>query len=121
MAKQEDTIRFIPDRLNQEPVVFRGLTNTELFQTLGFSFFGWCPICVLIASFFGMGILGIGVAVLMSMLTLMVVGARLQAIKRNLPDGQHVVIFKRWLQKKGIKNSGYCLYSGSWDIRRSKR
>lgn len=121
MHDRESTIQFIPDRLNQEPVVFKGLTNTELFQTLGFSFLGWCPVCVLFASFFDVGILGIGLAIIMTVFTLLVVGSKLQIIKRNLPDGQHTVIFNRWLQQKGIKNSGFCLYSGRWDIRRDKK
>ncbi|WP_422452169.1 TIGR03750 family conjugal transfer protein [Endozoicomonas sp. ALC066] len=121
MTDRDKTISFIPDRLNQEPVIFKGMTNTELFIVIGTSFVFWLVLCVFIGALFGAALVGVGGAVLLTMLSVVLIGNRLQIIKRQLPDGVHTVMFKRWLQQRGILNAGFCLRTGSWDIRRHRR
>lgn len=119
MSERDKTIQFIPDRLNQEPVCFKGLTSSELFKAVTFGLLFWCPVLATVTSmFFDSAVLGMGGGVIMMLLTVTVLGSWLQKYKRNLPDGLHEVRFRRWMQEKGIKNTGYCLSTQTWDIRR---
>lgn len=43
------TILFLPDRLNREPVVWRGLTTSELFLALASGLGGGCAFGILLA------------------------------------------------------------------------
>ncbi|EEB3678463.1 DUF3487 family protein, partial [Salmonella enterica subsp. enterica serovar Virchow] len=43
------TIPFLPDRLNREPVVWRGLTTSELFLALVSGLGGGCAFGILLA------------------------------------------------------------------------
>jgi len=114
-------IDFIPDRLIEEPVVFRGLTDTEvvLLITVGAAF--WIPTSVLILLPFGFALFGVAAGMGMAIGTLLLVGKYLQNIKRRMPDGLHLVYLKKLLQSKvSFINFGYIETSQSWDIKRNK-
>ena len=111
-------IDFIPDRLIDEPVVFRGMTDTEVVTVMGLSLVLWIPLCVLLLLPFGMGLFGTGVGFGLAILTLLIVGGRLQHLKRRLPDGLHSFYLKKWLQKNTPFDFGYIDHSQHWDIQR---
>jgi conjugative transfer region protein (TIGR03750 family) len=114
-------IDFIPDRLIEEPVVFRGLTDTEIVALIlgGVAF--WIPACTLMLMPFGFAVFGIALGLGMAIGTLMLVGNKLQNLKRRMPDGLHMVFLKKSLQQKfSFINFGYIDTSQSWDIRRNK-
>jgi conjugative transfer region protein (TIGR03750 family) len=114
-------IDFIPDRLIEEPVVFRGLTDTEvvLLITVGAAF--WIPTSVLILLPFGFALFGVAAGLGMAIGTLLLVGKYLKNLKRRMPDGLHLVHLKKLLQSKvSFINFGYIETSQSWDIKRSK-
>jgi len=113
-------IDFIPDRLIEEPVVFRGLTDTEvvLLITVGAAF--WIPTSVLILLPFGFALFGVAAGMGMAIGTLLLVGKYLQNLKRRMPDGLHLVHLKKLLQSKvSFINFGYIETSQSWDIKRN--
>lgn len=114
-------IDFIPDRLIEEPVVFRGLTDTEVvFIIIGAVIF-WIPTCVLLLIPFGWGLFGVGIGFGFAIATLLIVGKYLQNLKRRMPDGLHVVFLKKKLQSKSsFFNFGYIETTQSWDIRRDR-
>lgn len=112
------TIDFLPERLNQEPVVFRGFTTPELglgallgailglIVSLPLSvLFGWImlPTCVL----------------LMPLVVIVFGGGVLSRIKRGKPAhylSQRIAL-KR--QSLGIGKRQFILVSQSWSLRRS--
>lgn len=114
-------IEFIPDRLIEEPVVFRGLNDTEIvYIAIGGVLF-WLPVSVLLLWPFGFALFGVGLGFLMAMLTLVLSGNFLQNIKRRMPDGLHLVYLKKMAQKKfSFIKFGYIEESKSWDIRRDE-
>lgn len=115
-------ISHIPDRLINEPVVFKGMSDTEVVTLIVSGIVFWIPVCVLILSFFGIGIFGVGVGLGMAILTMLIAGKKLQIMKRKMPDGMHIVYLKKMLQRKISGMSfGYIDSSGPWDIRRTKR
>lgn len=48
-------IDFIPDRLIEEPVVFRGLTDTEVVVLISVGLVFWIPVSVLVLLPFEIG------------------------------------------------------------------
>lgn len=115
-------IEFIPDRLIEEPVVYRGLTDTEVVTIIVAAIIVWIPICVLILMPFGFALFGVGIGFGLAIGTVMVAGKYLQGLKRRMPDGLHIVFLKKQLQKKtSFFNFGYIETSQSWDIRRTSK
>lgn len=114
-------INYIPDRLIADPVVFRGMTDTEVVAIVVIGIIFWVPVSILFLLPFGYGLFGVGVGVGMAILTLLFAGKRLTNLKRKQPDGLHVVFFKKWLQKKGFGSYGFIDKSKKWDVRRSKQ
>ncbi len=99
-------IEFIPDRLIDEPVVFRGLTV-------------WIPVMALLLGLFGQALFGVGAGFAMAIGTLLFVGGYFKKLKRRMPDGLHIVYLKKLAQKKfSFIDFGYIETSQSWDIRR---
>lgn len=112
-------IEFIPDRLIEEPVVFRGLTDTEVVMIIGIGIAFWVPVSVIVLLPFGWALFGVGIGFGMAIGTLLMAGKFLQNLKRRMPDGLHIVYLKKQLQKKiSVVNFGYIETSQSWDIRR---
>ena len=112
-------IDFIPDRLIEEPVVFRGMTDSEIVFIISISIVFWIPFSVLILLPFGWALFGVGIGFALAIGTLMLIGKYLQKIKRRMPDGLHLVYLKKMAQEKiSFINFGYIETSQSWDIRR---
>ena len=111
-------IEFIPDRLIEEPVVFRGMTDTEVVSLTVVSILIWVPVCVVVLMPFEMALFGVGAGFGMAILTLLIAGGRLQHLKRRMPDGLHIVYLKKLLQEKTPLNFGYIDTSQRWDIQR---
>lgn len=115
-------IEFIPDRLIEEPVVFRGLTDSEVvFITVGAILF-WIPISVIVLIPFGWALFGVGIGFGLAIVTLLLAGKYLTNLKRRMPDGLHIVHLKKLAQKRtSFFNFGYIETSQSWDIRRNRK
>jgi conjugative transfer region protein (TIGR03750 family) len=114
-------IEFIPDRLIDEPVVFRGLTDTEVVVTALSGIVFWIPVSVIVLMPFGYALFGVGIGFGGGMLTLLIAGSHLQKLKRRMPDGLHVVHLKKKAQKLfSCVSFGYIETSQSWDIRRER-
>lgn len=114
-------IEFIPDRLIEEPVVFRGLNDSEIvFISVGGMLF-WIPVSVLLLLPFGFALFGVGLGFGMVIVTLILAGNYLQNLKRRMPDGLHIIYLKKMAQKKfSFLNFGYIESSQTWDVRRDK-
>lgn len=114
-------IQFIPDRLIDEPVVFWGLTDTEIVFSVVGSVIFWIPITVLLLLPFNKALFGIGFGFGIALLTVFFLGRIMQDLKRRMPDGLHVIYLKKKLQRRStLFNFGFIDQSMHWDIRRWK-
>ena len=114
-------IEFIPDRLIEEPVVFRGLTDSEVIFLISVGLVFWIPVTVILLLPFGLALFGVGGGMGLAIGTLLLAGKYLTNLKRRMPDGLHLVYLKKLLQSKvSFINYGYIETSQSWDIKRSK-
>lgn len=58
---QDNETETLADRLNQEPVIFRGSTNSELGIILLCAVVFWVPFGFVVAALFGAVVMGLGI------------------------------------------------------------
>ncbi|HFH3285720.1 TIGR03750 family conjugal transfer protein [Pseudomonas aeruginosa] len=118
----DGTLTFLPERLNRDPVVLRGLTSDEMWIALGVGaliglVFG-VPLAIATAS---LAMAPTGVIAGMAM-TLFVAGTLLRRAKRARPE---TWLYRRleWLQASRwrLGQGTLILHSGAWTVRRSRR
>ncbi len=115
-----DTTETLADRLNLEPVIFRGSSSSELSMILMIATVFWLPVSIVIASLLGAVAMGLGMSAL-GVLASVVIGSTLfQRIKRDRPDYyyQHLFLIQR--QRFGFLNNGFIRRSGVWDLGRTR-
>lgn len=117
---QDNETETLADRLNQEPVIFRGSTNSELGIILLCAVVFWIPFGFILAALFGAVVMGLGISSLGVLITIVVGSTVFQRIKRGKPDNfyQHQVIIK--LDQLKLRKSGLILTSGHWDLGRTE-
>lgn len=113
------TIEFMPDRLNAEPVVFRGFTTPELGLTVLFSLFAGLVAAVPVALFLGW-IAFPAVALLMPLVTVIFGGRLMARFKRGKPENYLYRRLELQLSRMGSGNSGLILRSRILALRRQK-
>lgn len=113
----QNTIIFIPDRLNRRPVVFKGLTVNELFLLLGIGVATGIAIGVFLSVILGWDMVFIPILGLLFSPLFVWVGSRvLIRLKRGKPEG--------WLERviELKTNSAYFITSDQrWSIKRSPK
>ena len=68
----EDQTETLADRLNQEPVIFRGSTNSELGLILLCALIFWFPVGLILGALMGAVVIGLGIATLGVLLTIFI-------------------------------------------------
>ncbi len=117
MELERDEI--LADRLNAEPVIFKGCASSELVLIVGVAALFWLPVSLVLAGLMGAVTMGFGLAGVGVVATVLAMATLFQRLKRNRPDGyyqQHIVI---WLHDKGLWRSALVRRSGNWDIGRT--
>lgn len=117
MGDQKD---LLAERLNAEPVVFKGCSSLELGVITGMSALVWLPVCLLLAGLMGALTMGFGFAAVGVVMTAVGMAGVFQRLKRGRPDGyyrQRIVI---WLDGRGLCRAGFVRRSGAWDIGRTR-
>lgn len=118
----DGTLSFLPERLNRDPVVLRGLTNDEMWLALGLgAILGLVlgvPLSIATAS---LAVAPSGMIAGIAM-TLFVAGTLLRRAKRARPE---TWLYRRleWLlaSRWRVGHGTLILHSGAWTIRRSRR
>lgn len=118
----DGTLVFLPERLNRDPAVLRGLTNDEMWVALG------------VGAFIGL-VLGVPLAIATSSIAvaptsmiagmavvLFAGGALLRRAKRARPETWLYRKLEWILASRGRLGPGsLILHSGAWTVRRSRR
>ncbi|USB67188.1 TIGR03750 family conjugal transfer protein [Klebsiella pneumoniae] len=115
------TIEFLPDRLNREPVVFRGMTTTELFMVLAGGFLAGLTGGVFPAALLGIWALVPSGALAGAALAIMVGGKWLAQLKRGRPDTWLYRMTGAWYARHGFGDPKLVQQSAAWVTRRSDR
>lgn len=100
------------ERLNSEPVVFRGYTDSELLLAALLSAAFWFPLALLVGFMAGSVSMALGVAML-AVLGSVAGGASLyQRWKRGRPDGYLQQRLRLWLAEAGLAKTGLVRHRG---------
>ena len=117
MSRRDD---ILADRLNVEPVIFKGCSSSELGVIVGVAALVWLPVSLLLAGLMGAVTMGFGLAGIGVVGTVIVMASVFQRLKRGRPDGyyqQHVSI---WFSDHGLRRAPFIRRSGAWDIGRTR-
>ncbi|HHR1327918.1 TIGR03750 family conjugal transfer protein [Klebsiella aerogenes] len=115
------TIIFLPDRLNREPVVWRGLTTSELFLALASGLSGGCLSGILLALLSGYWPLIPGSALTGAALLIQGGGRILARAKRGKPDTWLPQAILACLERHQLRGTQLIQHSAVWVVRRSPR
>ena len=115
----QNQVEHVPRRLDEEPVVFKGLTASEIIVILIATAVVWLPLCLIVLGMLGFFVAGFGMAVAAIVGTVMIAPNYVAKWKENRPDGylQHTVAL--WLHAKGIRKCRFIVREGQWDIGRT--
>jgi conjugative transfer region protein (TIGR03750 family) len=113
------TITFLPDRLNREPIVWHGLTTSELLLALVCGLCGGATTGVLLALAFGSWPLIPGSALAGAGLLVQGSGRILARIKRSKPDSWLYQALFAWLERHRLLRPQLIQHSTVWVVRRS--
>ncbi|NMY00197.1 TIGR03750 family conjugal transfer protein [Pseudomonas veronii] len=118
----DGTVVFLPERLNRDPTVLRGLTNDEMWVALGVG----ALVGLLLGVPLAIANASIAVAPTSMIVSMAVVllagGTLLRRAKRARPETWlyrklEWILVSRWRLKRG----SLILHSGAWTVRRSRR
>jgi len=109
----------LADRVNSEPVIFKGCSSSELGVIVAVAALVWLPLSLLIAGLLGAITMGFGLAGVGIVATVVVAATIFQRLKRNRPDGYYQQRFAIALHDAGIRRCALIRRNGVWDIGRS--
>ncbi len=119
VGTQTEEERTVYERINNEPVIFRGLSSSELKLGLIVSIIVLLPICTLLGYWMDRVLVGIGSIGIFTMISIMYMGTFFQRIKRGRPDGFYQQRMALLLSRLGLKKLNVMKYSGRWSVGRT--
>ena len=109
----------LADRLNAEPVIFRGCSASELGVIVALAAVVWLPLSLLLAWLGGAVTMGFGFAGIGIVATVLGIASLFQRLKRNRPDGYYQQRFVIWLHDGGFRRAPFVRRTGAWEIGRT--
>ena len=113
MAEREVT--YIPERLNEDPVVVLGLTDAELRYAALAGFGILVPAGVLGGAVLGQAMIGAGLGAVGAIGAVYVVGKVLRRLKRGKPAGYHADRIRAWLEDRGLGGDSMLRTTAVWE------
>ncbi len=117
--RQQDQLR--ADRLNTEPLIFRGCSYSELSLLLLLCTLLWLPLGFVIGGMVGKVTMGLGFATLGTLGTVVLLATLLQQLKRGRPQGYYAQRVAVFLHDTGLRPTSLIRRSGYWDVGRTDR
>ena len=109
----------LADRLNAEPVIFRGCSSSELGMIVGLAIVLWLPFSLLLAWLLGAIAMGFGMAAVGVVASVVGMATVFQRIKRGRPEGYYQQWMRLRLHALGLLRAPWVVRSGSWYIGRT--
>ena len=109
----------LADRLNVEPAIFKGCSSSEVGMIVTLAVMLWLPLSVLLAWALGAPSMGLGIAGIAIVGTVVVTASIFQRLKRGRPDGYYQQQFILGLSNLSLRRSPFICRDGSWAIGRN--
>lgn len=110
----------LAERLNDEPVIFRGCSSSELLMLLGMAAAVWIPGGGFLGAALGGASMGLGLSAAGILGTVFVAATVLQRVKRGRPTGYYQQRIMLAMHRAGLRRLPVVMTSGSWDIGRHR-
>ena len=115
-----EELTYIPERLNEQPVVVLGLTDGELRYVVLGALAGCVPLGALVGLAAGQLALGAGAGTVLAIGCVYVVGRILRRVKRGKPTGYHADAIRAWLEDRGIGGDSMMRRPAVWEAVRMR-
>ncbi len=103
-----------------EPLLYKGLTTTELTSIAVVAFFAWAiGSFILIFSISGSlinAIMALPVGLIMSIVTVVVLAGVIQRLKRNKPDGHYEQLIVIYLKRNKLAKNHLIIEDQKWGL-----
>ncbi len=118
---REHTIGTTLERLDQKPVIWRGLTIDELLIVVCVSLISSCTVaCLVIEIIFGRGSLGLIPGILLTVLMVRLMANYIEGAKKKYGETLMWVYLKKKIQRRGLfRFYGLMTNKVKWDMRLS--
>lgn len=120
-AESDFTDSFTGDFINEEPVVFKGLTDGEIKSVFLISFFIGSPIGVLLGLLSGFPMLMIVFVFVIPMIVVYFISGWMETARRGKPSGYVEHSLHAWLVAKKLVTPNFICESTTWSLGRSSR
>lgn len=107
------------DRLNFEPVIFRGCTGSEMIVLVKIALVVWLPVGLLIM-ILAAPALGMGVMLFGALGTVFFSATAFQRIKRGRPEFYYQIKMKKLTSRHFGTKSPYIEHTGQWSLGRTE-
>lgn len=114
-----EEVTYIPERLNEQPVVVLGLTDSELRYAALAALAFFVPVGSVAGILFGQLAVGMGGGAVCAIGAIYVAGRILRRVKRGRPSGYHADLARAWLEDHGMGGDAMLRRSGVWEAVRS--
>lgn len=114
-----DSHEVLADRLNAEPVIFRGCSSTELAVMAALAIVVWLPLGFGLAWSLDAATMGFGIAAVGVVASIVGLATLFQRIKRNRPEGYYQQWLRMRLHAFGLCQPPWVVRSGPWDLGRT--
>ena len=111
----EREITYLPEGLNEDPVVVLGLTDAELRYAAAAGFGVLVPAGALGGAALGEAVVGAGAGAVLAIGAIYVVGRVLRRMKRGKPAGYHADRMRAWLEDRGLGGDSMLRTSAVWE------
>jgi len=106
------------ERLNGEPVIFRGCGASELMIIVIGSALVIFPAVLFLAAAAGAFAMGMGIGAVLLIASIVTLANWFQRVKRGRPLGHYQQALKLWLESGGFVRTGMVQNEGHWDVGR---
>jgi conjugative transfer region protein (TIGR03750 family) len=118
MSNWNENADFLADRTNAEPVIFRGVTSTEMLYMLVGGIVIWTPFSLVIGFVIRRPMFALIFIMLLVIGTVYFGSIYLSSLKRNRPDHYYVQMAQIKLARLGIGKHPFFQRSGYWALDR---
>jgi len=109
---------FVPKTINEAPCVYQGCTLKELTLIIGVTLVIHLILCISITAYFGIPMVGLGLALILTLISVYLLARVLQILKRGRPPHYYRVWLRMYWSR--IKHpQRYVNHSATWRIGRS--
>ncbi|MCK0508628.1 TIGR03750 family conjugal transfer protein [Aromatoleum anaerobium] len=109
----------LPDRVNAEPAIIRGLSSTESVWVIGLAFLLWFPVSGVLGFAFRSLPMAVFVIVTGPLATAWLVSGQMATVKRNRPDYYYIHLALHRFASMHLIRSPFVTHSGAWEIGRT--